>query len=450
MFASYVAVLRTPRAARVFSAALLGRLSYGTVGLSLTLTFVQATGSYARAGLMVALFGGTSCLLTPWRAGMVDRFGPRAALRPMAALYGLGLVGLVGAAHLSSPVAAGAVAIAAGACTPPLGPVMRALWAELVPDRDLLQRAYSLDTVAEQIIFTVGPLLAGLFAVTSSASVGLLASAALVIAGTFGLTTARNTIPRTAEPVPAAEAAPAVTPAEPAPAGTPAEAAQVGTAAEAASAGMAAEVAQGRTEVVPSAVSVFGRLWPTLLAMLALGAAESGLALLIVAFAGAGGAAWTEAAISVAGVGGGLAYGAVTWRMSPGTRLPLLAVPMALALALGGLAPNVPVLIAVVSVFGLFIAPVLTTGYLVAEAAAPPQRRTGVASWVNTAFNAGSSLGSAGVGALTAVLPLSLCFAMAAVPVLLASVLLLAWTRRSARGVRAQELEPAAEDALAA
>ncbi|MFC4912165.1 MFS transporter [Actinomadura gamaensis] len=415
MFASYGAVLRTPRAARVFAAALVGRLSFGTVGLSLTLTFVQATGSYARAGAMVALFGGASCLLTPWRAGLVDRYGTRAVLRPMAVLYGIGLVGLAGAAHLASGWAAGGVAIAAGATLPPLGPVMRALWAELVPDRDLLQRAYSLDTVAEQIIFTLGPLLAGLFAVTASASLGLLVSAGLVIAGTFGLTAKRNVIRRPAEAVDAVE------------------------------------LARGDLEAaeVSGARRVFARLWPTLLAMAALGAAESGLALLIVAFAGAGGAAWTEAAMSVAGVVGGLVYGAVTWRMSPGTRLPALAVPLALALAAAGLAPDVPVLIAVVSVFGLLIAPLLTTGYLVGEAAAPPQRRTAVASWVNTAFNAGSSLGSAGVGALTALLPLPLCFALAALPVLLASGMVLAGTVRAGRRVRAQELALAAEDALA-
>ncbi|WP_034486307.1 MFS transporter [Actinomadura oligospora] len=417
MFASYGVVLRSPRAARVFGAALLGRLSYGTVGLSLTLTFVQTTGSYARAGAMVALFGGTSSLLTPWRASLVDRFGPRAALRPMAVLYGLGLVGLAVAAHMGSVPLSGVVAVLAGACTPPLGPVMRALWPELVPDRSLLQSAYSLDTVCEQIIFTVGPLLAGLFAVLSSATVGLLVSAGLVIVGTFGLTTVRNTITRPAEAV--------------SPEGS--------------------ESAAGRPEApVPGAWSVFGRLWPTLLAMAALGAAESGLALLNVAFAGAAGAAWAEAAMSVAGVAGGLVYGVVTWRMAPGTRLPLLSVPIALTLAAAGLAPGVPALIAIVAVFGLFIAPTLTTGYLVVENAAPPQRRTAVASWVNTAFNAGASLGAAGVGALTDLVSLPLCFVFAAVPVLVASGVGLAGTRRSAAvGVSDQESASAAEEALA-
>lgn len=56
----------------------------------------------------------------------------------------------------------GGLATAAGACTPPLGPVMRALWSSLVPDRELLQRAYSLDGVAEELMYVTAPLLVGI------------------------------------------------------------------------------------------------------------------------------------------------------------------------------------------------------------------------------------------------------------------------------------------------
>lgn len=38
---------------------------------------------------------------------------------------------------------------------------MRSVWAELVGDRGLLQRAYSLDGVAEELPYIVGPLMIG-------------------------------------------------------------------------------------------------------------------------------------------------------------------------------------------------------------------------------------------------------------------------------------------------
>ncbi|MCW2944386.1 MAG: hypothetical protein JWR24_1103, partial [Actinoallomurus sp.] len=121
---SYAAVLRTPRACRVFGAALLGRLSYGILPLSLVLALTGATRSYA---------------------------------------------------------------VAAGVCVPPLGPVMRTLWSELLSDPALLRRGYSLDTVAEELLFVAGPLLAGLVANFATPSAGVALSAGLVLAGTLAL-----------------------------------------------------------------------------------------------------------------------------------------------------------------------------------------------------------------------------------------------------------------------
>ncbi|MGW2900162.1 MFS transporter, partial [Streptomyces sp. NPDC001212] len=85
---SYAAVLRVPHARRTFTAALTARLSYGMVALSVMLSVTRATGSYAVSGAVMSLFGATSVFLMPLRASLVDRYGPRRALFPMAALYG--------------------------------------------------------------------------------------------------------------------------------------------------------------------------------------------------------------------------------------------------------------------------------------------------------------------------------------------------------------------------
>lgn len=97
MSTSYATVLRTPGAARIFAAALTGRLSYGIVPLSLLLAVTGTTGSYARAGWVMAGFATATVVLSPVRAGLVDRFGPRRALPPMAAGYALVLLGLAAA-----------------------------------------------------------------------------------------------------------------------------------------------------------------------------------------------------------------------------------------------------------------------------------------------------------------------------------------------------------------
>ncbi|MFB6816526.1 MFS transporter [Streptomyces sp. NPDC056347] len=387
---SYAAVLRTPYASRAFGAALLGRLSYGMVSLSLVLAVSAATGSYSAAGAVMALFGATSVFLSPARAGLIDRYGPRRALPPMAGLYAALLAALAYATWRpgGSPFWLGALAVVAGACTPPLGPVMRTLWSDLVADRELLQRAYSLDGVAEELLFVGGPLLVGVVVAAASPAAGVAISAALVFTGTLALVTS-----------------PAVRGAR---AARPDGAAQGpdGPAAGAAGRRMLGVVALRHAVVVTAAVG------------LCLGALD----LLVVAFTeqrhqGAA-VSWVLAALSAGSAVGGLAYGAVSWRTPNRVRLALLAAGLGAAVAVAGLSPRVYVLVVAAAVAGLFVAPALTTAYLIADESVAAGGRTRAGAWVNTAVNAGSSIGTAVVGLLVERVSPVLCFALAGAPAL--------------------------------
>ncbi|WP_433172497.1 MFS transporter [Actinoallomurus sp. CA-150999] len=397
---SYAAVLRAPHARRTFGAALLGRLSYGIVPLSLTLASAGATGSYATAGTAVAGFALTVSALSPVRARLIDRYGPRRALPPMAFAYALvlGALALLTARHGVPAAPLVVLALAAGAFPPPLGPVMRTLWSDLVPDRRLLQRAYSLDTVAEELLFVTGPLLAGLIAALVGPAAGVAVSAGLVLAGTFALVS------------------------------SPVARSQTGTA------GAADPVENGPTPRRSRGGS-FGGLGRPVVLSAGIGTCLGALGLLLVAFAAhrheAPAAAWAEAALSAGSAVGGLVYGSRSWRVPGRVRLPVLTAALAMSLAVAGAAPDLYALAAVVGVAGLFVAPALTTAYLLAEESAAPGARTRAGAWVNTAFNAGSSFGMAAAGRLIGRLPLAWCFvAAAALPLILA---LVALTRR-ARG----------------
>lgn len=74
---------------------------------------------------------------------------------------------------------------AAGACAPPLGPVMRTAWSALLPDPALRQRAFSLDTVAEELLYVGGPLAAGVFIAVGHPAIGVGVSAGLLLSGTL-------------------------------------------------------------------------------------------------------------------------------------------------------------------------------------------------------------------------------------------------------------------------
>ncbi|MEU9219568.1 MFS transporter [Streptomyces sp. NPDC048376] len=376
---SYAAVLRVPHARRTFAAALVGRLSYGTVSLALMLSLTRSTGSYAVAGLVMAVFGATSVFLSPYRASLVDRHGPRRALLPMALLYAVLLCALAAVCRPGTSESVLAVTAAlAGACTPPLGPTMRAVWAELLPDRRLLQRAYSVDGVAEELLFVSGPLLVGGIVAVASPVVGVVLSAVLVAVGTLAFVTS----PATAALRPAGREksdGPAPGPGGP---------------------------GQGRALLQPVVVAA------------AVGVSVSAVDLLVVAFAGErglgdGAVAWVLAALSLGSAVGGLANGAVAWTSPTRARLPFFAAGVGLCLAAAGLAPGLGTLVLAVMCAGLFVAPALTTAYLIADESVAPGFRVRAGAWCNTAVNAGMSAGAAAVGLLVERLPLPVCFAVA-------------------------------------
>ncbi|MFI6280421.1 MFS transporter [Streptomyces sp. NPDC050988] len=400
---SYAAVLRTPHATHTFTAALVGRLSYGMVSLAVLLAVSRATGSYAVAGVVMAFFGAASVFLSPLRAALVDRHGPRRALLPMAGLYA-GLLGTLAAAtwRPGAPAAVlGAVAVAAGACTPPLGATMRAVWGELVTDRRLLQRAYSLDGVAEELLFVSGPLLVGVLVGFAPPAAGVAVSALLVGIGTLAFVSS-----------------PAVT----------------GVAVRARRVRARARIGRGLVQPVVVAAGIG----------LALGAVD----LLVLAFAEQRGhgddtVAWIFAALSAGSAVGGLLYGSVEWRTGTRVRLPALTAGLGLALAVAGLAPGLATLTAAVVCAGFFVAPALTTAYLVADESAAPGARVQAGAWVNTAVNAGISTGAAAAGLLVGRLPLAAGFALAGGAALLAAAAVGVGTRypRALPQERKQEQE---------
>ncbi|MYY03670.1 MFS transporter [Streptomyces sp. SID4913] len=378
-------MLRTPHAARPFAAALLGRLSYGVAPLSLLLALKDATHAYSVAGAAMALFGVASVTLSPARAALIDRYGPRRAVPPMAGLYAalLTVIALATWSPGAPALLLSGLTTAAGACTPPLGPVMRALWSGLVPDRELLQRAYSLDSVAEELMYVTAPLLVGIVVTVTVPAAGVLAGAVLVFVGAVALVTS-PAVSRAARPKQPAAGGP----------GAP----------------------RLRLRGIVD-------LRHAVLVTAAVGLGLGALDLLVVAFTErlhrAAAVSWVLAALSAGSAVGGLAYGAVRWRSASRVRLPVVAAALGAALLAAGMSPRLYVLVALVAVAGLFVAPALTTAYLIADESVDAARRTQAGAWVNTAFNAGSAGGTAAVGLLVDRLPLALCFALAAAPALL-------------------------------
>jgi MFS family permease len=410
---SYTAVLRLPFAARTFATALIGRLSYGTVFLSLTLALASGHGSVSRTGEVVAVFALSVAALAPLRARLIDRYGIRRVLLPLALSYAGGLLGLAAATwRPGAPLwILVALSLAAGATAPPLGPTMRTLWRAMCgEDQALMQRAFSLDTVAEEVIGISGPLLVGLLNLVADPAAGVLLSAILVAAGTLAMMTSPVIGSVSVQKADEKSDKPA-------------------------------SAASGTARRSSGTRGPLARIIEPVAAAAGVGVGLGAQSLAIVAFAlrhhQPSAIAWADAGMSAGSILGGLAYGAISWRISSRARLPLLTAALGLSVAAAGLAPGVWTLTAVTTASGVFVSPLMTCAYLVADDLAEERSRTSAGMWVNNAFNAGSSSGYAAMGPALARLPLAWCFAVAAAPVVLGAAVAQA-SRRAQTGRRAQ------------
>ncbi|MGW2401717.1 MFS transporter [Kitasatospora sp. NPDC001664] len=352
--ATFRAVLALPHARRLFTAAMLARACYGLLPLPLLLALQQATHSYTSAGATAAVSGLATALLGPYRARLVERH-PR-TLTAFALCYAalLTAVGVSCAVGGPVPLTLG-LAVLAGTCPPPVGPLMRTLWGRLARGEAQQQAALSLDTAAESTVFALGPVLGALLAAAVTPPVVLLLGAVLVLAG-FGLLARalRGTPLRSSGPSTGGSTTPLRRP---------------------------------------------GFL-PLLLVVLA---TASGLSLFELGVLAAWGTVATGVLgtlFSVGGVLGGLVYGRRRWP-GPLTHRPvLLAAGASAAYALPVLLHTTPIAGLALLLAGACTDVLLITSYQLVDRLVPDGSRTEAGAWINTAFNLGAAAGSALGGTL--------------------------------------------------
>lgn len=407
---SYLQVLRLPRAARLFAFALWGRLSYGTVFLSLTLALTRATGSYATTGACVAMFGLANATLVLVRTAMIDRHGMRRVLPPMAVIYSaiLALI-TVTIATMHTPAAPAPqrstafllvmLCTAAGACAPPLGPSMRKLWAELATDPETRRRAFALDAACEEMLNLVGPLLAGALATWAAPVAGIALSSILVLTGTLAMAAALPT-----QALHDTHARPHAAAGDPDPETN--------------------RLLRQTSRRARLRIDLLGGAVP---ASLVTGISLSAFSLLIVAFAQHhhqyAVVSWVEAGMSAGSACGGLAFGALALRASNRLQMCSLLAVIGVFIATAGFAGDMAAMISLACMLGLFVSPTTTIMYVVADETARPSQKTSAGGLVSGSYNLGYATGSAVAGLLLGVLSLRSCFLLASAPALLTALL---------------------------
>jgi predicted MFS family arabinose efflux permease len=191
----YRRVLATPGALAFSSSGLLARLPISMIGLGIVLLVSNRTGSYSQAGALSAVYIASNALVAVFLARLVDRRGQTV----------LGIAASVSAIALASSVLAveygwaaplpHVFAALAGASLPNVGAAVRARWSHVLEDRRLLDTAFAVEAVNDEVVFVVGPTLVTLLASAVDPVVGLAAAGAASLTGTWLLVTQRRTEP---------------------------------------------------------------------------------------------------------------------------------------------------------------------------------------------------------------------------------------------------------------
>ncbi|MFF1281154.1 MFS transporter [Streptomyces sp. NPDC058299] len=351
MATGYLEILRARHACRLLTGTLVGRLPNATAAIALVL-FVRAEGgSYSLAGALAAVYGVANAVGQPVLGRLVDLYGQPRVQLPAAVLAALSMTAFAFLGTGSLPLAHATVA-AAGLFAPPLEGGLRALWPSVLRREDQVHTAYAMDAIAQEIMFTAGPLL-----VTLCVSLWD-ERAALLVLNLLGVLGALSVV--LAPPSRAWRSAPR-------------EAHWLGALRS-----------------------------PGLLALLAaflfVGIALGSITVASVSYAdGHGGDAvygWLMAGLGLGALAGGSVYGARRWAGAPERRLTVLVALLAVCYLPLTLTPGTVAMVLLSVVSGVFLAPCIACAFIIVDRHAPAGTVTEAFSWLVTTFTVGASVGT--------------------------------------------------------
>jgi MFS family permease len=357
---AYRQVLSDRRAVAFSLAGFVARLPLSMTGIGIVLLVSLTTGSFGQAGLLTAAATLTGAFVAPLWGRATDRVGQARVLLIAVVINVSSVAFLVTAVELSWPVAVSvAAAVGVGIGFSLAGSAVRARWTLRLDGSPLLDTAFALEAMLDEVVFIIGPVLVTFLATALHPALGISVSAVVGLIGAVGLAAQRSSQP----PI--------------------------------------RSVVRGHEG---SSQLPWGVLVPIAIACVALGMVFGGMEVNIVAFAKEAGVLSYAGLILMAWSFGSLVAGALTgaiaWRVSPARRFRVGASLLALSLLpLPFVGHPVGVALLLI-VSGMAIAPTLIASVAVTQSAVAQTRLTEALAWISTGLAAGLAAGAAVVGQL--------------------------------------------------
>jgi MFS family permease len=377
----YLQVMRTPHALPMVLAAFIGRLPLSMVGLGCVLLVADETGSYGLGGAVAAAGAVTTALAGPVLGRWADSHGQRRVLLPVLAVFVASGTTFLFAVKGGWPlVAVFASAGLAGACIPPVSSMIRVRWTHLLRGSHRLPTALAMESVVDEFVFIVGPVLVTFLSTTGHATSGVVTAFTLAAVGSLLFAAQTKT-----EPPP-----------------TPHE-----------------------HRNGPSAIRTPG-LRVLFVVGTAVGAILGTLEIALVAFADQENAKSLSgvliAGLALGSMASGIGWGTVHWRLP--LRLRLVAVLVLLTVCSLPLlfVTDVWVMLPFVVLAGVAVSPSLISSFTLAEVLVPRAAVTEAFTWIGTALGLGVAIGASVAGKVVDVYGANAAFLVATVAAAVAAV----------------------------
>jgi MFS family permease len=377
----YLQVLRTPHALPMVLAAFIGRLPLSMVGLGCVLLVAAETGSYGLGGAIAAVGAVTTALAGPVIGRLADTRGQRRVLLPVLLIFVVS--GLAFLFAVKDDWALWTVFLAAGvsgACIPPVSSMIRVRWTHLLRGSSRLPTALAMESVVDEFVFIIGPVLVTFLSTTGHATSGVVTAFTLAAVGSLLF------------------------------------------------------AAQGRTEPPPggheSRSGPSAMRTPGLRVLFVVGASVGAilgtLEIALVGFADQVGAKSMSgvliAGLALGSMASGIGWGTVHWRLPLRHRLVGVLVLLTVCSIPLLLVHDIWLMVPFVVLAGVAVSPSLISSFTLAEVLVPRAVVTEAFTWIGTALGLGVAIGASVAGKIVDVSGANAAFLVATVAAALAAI----------------------------
>lgn len=179
----YREIFRAPGSIGFSAAGFVARLPLSMVTIGIVTMLSQARGQYWLAGAVAATFALSNALIAPQISRLVDRHGQSKVLVPATLATVVALIGLMLATRLEAPVWVLFLFAALAGMEPSMMAMVRARWTEIYRDTPQLRTAFAFESVVDEMVFMVGPVIAIGLSVVWFPEAGPLAATILLAIG---------------------------------------------------------------------------------------------------------------------------------------------------------------------------------------------------------------------------------------------------------------------------